>query len=140
MITSFKGKNRWLSNFWPAKVKCDMGIEYPTTEHAYQAYKTIDPVERIVISELSTPGKAKRAGRKVTMRENWDDVKLEFMTALLCQKFAGNEELRKKLLATESQMIVEGNTWGDIFWGVCGGEGENHLGRIIMEIRTELQK
>jgi predicted NAD-dependent protein-ADP-ribosyltransferase YbiA (DUF1768 family) len=49
-----------------------------------------------------------------------------------------NPELAKRLTATGHRKIIEGNYWGDTFWGVCKGIGENHMGKIIMQTRGEL--
>ena len=50
-----------------------------------------------------------------------------------------NDDLADCLVDTGDQPLIEGNTWGDRFWGVCGGTGMNHLGRLLMEVREELQ-
>lgn len=134
-ITRFDGEYRFLSNFYPAKVTYD-GVTYKTVEHAYQAAKTLDPAERLHIQVAALPGDAKRIGRTVTLRPGWDTLRLEVMRALLVQKFA-HPHLRAKLLATAPLPLIEGNTWGDVFWGMCRGEGENHLGRLLMEIREK---
>lgn len=137
MINSFTGGYRWLSNFYWQRVTLD-GLVYPTVEHAYQAAKTLDPAQRATVWHCETPGQAKRAGRKVTMRADWDAVKIEVMRGLVTQKFE-DRWLREKLRATGTQQIVEGNNWGDTFWGVCRGEGENHLGKILMAVRDALR-
>jgi ribA/ribD-fused uncharacterized protein len=134
-IKEFLGPHRWLSNFWPAPVVMD-GDAYPTVEHAYQAAKTLDPGERKGIRDTASPGAAKRLGGFVTKRDDWDTIKLEVMRRLLLQKFA-IPELRQKLLDTGDARIIEGNTWGDTFWGVCRGNGTNHLGRLIEDIREQ---
>jgi ribA/ribD-fused uncharacterized protein len=133
-ITSFQGTNRWLSNFYPAKVTLD-GVEYPTVEHAYQAAKTLDLNDRNLFRG-GNPGLAKRLGRDLELRSDWDTVKIGIMRDLLRQKFAGGE-LHFLLLQTKGIDLVEGNNWGDRFWGVCAGVGENWLGRLLMEIRDE---
>lgn len=135
MIGEFQGSYRFLSNFWPASVELD-GVLYPTVEHAYQAAKTISPEQRLRIAAVPTPGQAKRAGRGVTIRPDWDSVKLEIMQDLLRQKF-NKAHLRQQLQATGEEELVEGNTWGDTFWGRCRGVGKNHLGLILMQIREE---
>jgi len=135
MIDSFKGEYRFLSNFWPAVVVFE-GITYPTTEHAYQAAKTLDQDDRLIISLMATPGQAKRAGRKIVIRDDWNDIKVDVMRSLLEQKFS-YPELKQQLLATGTQRLVEGNTWGDVFWGVCRGKGENILGNLLMGIRRD---
>lgn len=134
-ITSFHGENRWLSNFWPVKVSFD-GITYNSVEHAYQAAKTDNPTLRAIYMNC-TAAAAKRTGRTFLIREDWEQMKLGVMENLLRQKFT-HSPLREKLLATGNCKIVEGNTWGDVFWGVCKGKGENNLGKLIMKIRGEL--
>ena len=139
MIDRFDGEYRWLSNFWPSPVLLD-GLLYPTVEHAYQAAKTVLPNERTLIGSLATPGQAKRAGRKVTMRPDWEGMKIDIMTRLVEKKFLYHDALRIKLILTGDEKLVEGNTWGDRFWGTVDGEGENHLGKILMEVRSELKE
>lgn len=120
------------------------GEDYPSVEHAYQAAKTLDLEERrsFQVGEgyhsdvdwEDDARRAKRAGRSVTLRPDWDSVKLGVMTSLVVQKFK-YEDMMNKLMDTGIVHIQEGNYWGDTFWGVCRGDGTNHLGRIIMEIR-----
>ena len=142
VILSFKGKYAFLSNFSPHPVRA-RGILYPTVEHAYQAYKTLDPAERLGIRSCDTPGQAKRAGRRVTLRPDWDNVKLSVMTALVKAKFRQHPELAGLLKQTGDALLVEGNYWHDNFWGVCGcktcpGVGKNWLGCILIGVRNEL--
>ena len=135
-ITSFSGEYYFLSNFFPCMISYDR-IVYPSTEHAFQAAKTHDNREKLEISEQSSPGKAKKLGRKVSRREDWDAVKLSIMHDVVKIKFDSNPELKDKLIETFPHQLVEGNTWRDTYWGVCNGCGENHLGKILMEIREE---
>lgn len=137
-ILEFQGDYRFLSNFHPARVALD-GVMYPSVEHAYQAAKTLDHGERLLFC-AGSPGEAKRNGRKVTMREDWDEVKLGVMRDLVRQKFVLSGPLGDKLLDTGDAHIEEGNHWGDTFWGVCRGRGQNHLGKIIMSVREEMQR
>ncbi len=136
-IEMFIGQWRWLSNFYPCKVRLDGDI-YPSVEHAYQAAKTLDLAERDRIRGLLTPGEAKRAGRKVVLRPNWDEEKLNVMRILLRRKFE-NQELRDKLIATGDAELIEGNYWNDRFWGMTTRGGQNWLGVLLMELRSELQ-
>jgi N-glycosidase YbiA len=136
-IEAFQGEYRWLSNFWPALVALD-GHEYPTVEHAYVAAKTTDENIRAKIRSVERPGEVKRLGRGLQLRPDWDEVKLATMVDLTRQKYQ-HAELQARLLATGDAEIVEGNTWGDVFWGVCRGRGANHLGRIIMETRAQIR-
>lgn len=139
MIKEFRGPNRFLSNFHPALVVYE-GIIYPTTEHAYQAAKTLDEGWRYEISAQTTPGKAKRLGRQAPLRADWEKVKLGVMLEIVRLKFSPPHfSLIDQLLATGEELLVEGNTWGDTFWGVCRGRGENHLGEILMQVRDELR-
>jgi ribA/ribD-fused uncharacterized protein len=111
----------------------------PTVEHSFAASKTLDAFERLEIAGQTTPGRAKRRGRKVELRPDWEDVKLTVMLILIRDKFTRHPELTEKLLDTGDQELVEGNWWNDTFWGVCKGVGENHLGRILMQVRSELR-
>lgn len=136
-IDKFEGDNRFLSNFYFCEVVYD-GIKYITVEHAYQASKTENRELKLRFAEISSPKDAKRFGRKIDVRKDWDDIKLQVMEDLLRLKFQ-DKDLLKKLLATGTEELIEGNTWNDRFWGVCGGNGENHLGKLLMKIRDEFK-
>ena len=138
-IDSFDGIFHFLSNFHPAPLQYE-GLDYPTSEHAYQAAKTLDINQRMNIAMLETPGETKRYGKAVKMRGNWDEIKVEIMLNIVMAKFTQNPHLLEKLLATGDIELIEGNTWGDTFWGVCKGKGENFLGIILMEVRKRLNK
>lgn len=134
-IFGFTGQYRFLSNFYPSIVSYD-GVEYPTVEHAYQAAKTFNPYEREYIRNRPTPAGAKRAGRTFyRIRPDWDQVKVQTMKFLLMQKFMGYHDLSRMLYDTGDIYLEETNTWGDTFWGVCEGRGQNALGNLLMEIR-----
>jgi len=135
VIKEFSGKHRWLSNFWMCPVVLD-GVIYPTVENAYQAAKTTG--DRTPFINCS-PGKAKRLGRKLEVTQGWDIKKTEVMFNLLNQKFQVGTFNSFLLLETGSDEIIEGNTWGDVFWGVCEDQGENNLGKMIMQIRDSLE-
>lgn len=135
MIRSFTGKYRFLSNFHPAPIVFE-GIIYPTLEHAYQAAKTLDQERRKAIAALATPGMAKRAGKRVVLRLDWLDQRMPVMEQLVRQKFT-DPGLLEMLIETYPQELLEGNTWGDTFWGVNEkGVGSNHLGKILMRVRA----
>lgn len=137
-IVRFSGYHQFLSNFYIATVYLD-GESYPSVEHAYQAAKTIIPEEREIFrSPEFSPSQAKKQGKKITLRNDWDKVKLEVMEDLVRQKFQ-EYDLARLLKQTGDEELVEGNYWGDTFWGQCPvGEGFNHLGRILMKVRDEL--
>ncbi len=140
-ITSFHDQHEFLSNFSPSPVILD-GVTYPTVEHAFQAAKTLDSGYRQAICTADTPARAKRLGRLVPLRADWEKVKFDVMRSLLDQKFAPGTELAQKLIATYPEELIEGNTWGDRFWGavlVSGQwDGSNWLGRLLMQIREVL--
>lgn len=137
-INQFRGLHRFLSNFFPAPILYK-GKVFPSSEHLFQALKTLDPEEREEIRRLPTPGEAKRRGRQVTIRENWDEVKRGFMKKILKMKFDQNPHLKERLLATGTHVLEEGNNWHDTYWGIDleTGLGLNILGRLIMELRSE---
>lgn len=136
MITEFSGEYRFLSNFYPCHIILGSKI-LPTVEHAYQAMKTLTIKDQLWIEGSNTPGQAKYRGRNILIRPDWDVVKLDVMNALIMQKFTNkqNAHLKEMLIATGDEQIIEGNTWGDTFWGVSNGVGENHLGEILMWTR-----
>lgn len=137
MINNFDGKYRFLSNFYSYPIEYE-GIVYPSNEHAFQAAKSLDEAVRKEIASLPTPGQAKRMGRHVELRSDWEKVKVDIMYELCKTKFS-SIEMKEKLLATGNEPLEEGNTWNDQFWGVCRGKGENHLGKILMKVRDELK-
>ncbi len=134
-ITSFKKEYDFLSNFFPVEVTFD-GLTYPSVEHAYVAAKSLDPDFRRVVCKAPSAGAAKKLGRKVKLRPCWGHLKLEVMERLLRRKFE-HLHLRERLWDTAPRELAEGNTWGDQFWGVCNGVGENHLGKLLMKIRDK---
>jgi len=136
-VRSFSGRYRFLSNFYPAKVIYD-GVVYKTVEAAYQAAKTLDKSQRFEIWSAKTPGEAKRLGKKLMLRPEWDAIKLDVMLELVRQKFTEHLSMKAGLLSTHPATLIENNRWGDSFWGVCNGVGLNHLGKILMRVRTEL--
>jgi hypothetical protein len=137
MITDFHAKGyEFLSNFYPVPIGYE-GKEYKSVEHAYQAAKTLDLVERERIRACFTAAQAKKAGKTVKVRTNWDEIKIDVMRQLLEQKFNQNP-MKQWLIATRGSVLIEANHWNDTFWGVCRGKGENHLGKLLMQIRTTL--
>lgn len=134
-IDSFDGEYRFLSNFFvlPKPIEWE-GLLYTTTEHAFQATKTLDPKEREKVRSAGSPGAAKRLGKLVKLRSDWNDMKVMVMSSICWVKFE-HPILRKWLLATGDAELIEGNTWGDTFWGTVKGRGENQLGKVLMNIR-----
>lgn len=143
IINRFFGPYWFLSNFYPAPFVED-GIRYATNEHFFNAMKTEDLEQRQRIAAAETPDEAKRRGRRCTLRPNWDSaIRYEVMRVGLELKFR-DLTLRARLLDTGDAQLIEGNTWHDTHWGVCvcgrhQGQGDNHLGRLLMERREQLR-
>ena len=143
MITEFEGEYRFLSNFFssPIKVNTAAGIfVFPSVENAYQAAKC-NKISDIKQFTDCFAGVAKKLGRNVELRPDWNKIRLQVMTNLVEIKFQTNAELKHKLLQTEHLQLVEGNYWHDNYWGNCictkcsNIEGQNHLGKILMQLR-----
>lgn len=142
-INKFDGPHRFLSNFFPSpfgfKNPFSEGIdEFPTVEHAYQAMKATGADDFGEVQRSVTPGEAKRWGRKIDMREDWDQIKAYVMHELVSEKFLQNRDLMNLLLKTGDAHLIEGNDWGDQYWGMClkKGTGKNMLGKILMRVRA----
>lgn len=143
MIVEFEGKYAFLSNFFPSPILYE-GIVYPTNEHFFQAMKTLNQEERKKIAAADTPGKAKRLGRHVQLRADWEQIKVDVMRTGLMLKFT-DAALAKKLIDTGDEELIEGNWWCDQTWGSCNCPkhiripGRNLLGMLLMELRKDLQ-
>lgn len=141
MISSFSGNFAFLSNFFPVTVSFE-DVPFPTVENAYQAVKTENILERVFFMNVE-PAYAKRLGRKVILRPDWEQIKEAVMFDLLRQKFE-HADLCEKLRATGGQSLVEGNWWHDNYWGSCrcpehkGKFGKNRLGFLLMKLRENL--
>lgn len=139
-ITRFRGPYSFMSNFASVPIVYE-SKPYSSVEYAYQAAKFADDAMK---DEIANSPKPKTLANlyKHLWRDDWDDIKLAVMEELLRQKF-DCEPFRTKLLNTQNAVLMEGNTWGDKYWGVVyyDGEwlGENHLGKLLMKIRSDLQ-
>lgn len=136
-IKGFFGQYRWLSNFWLCSVTVD-GITYSSSEAAYMAGKTDNQELKHKIATLP-PSEAKRLGRLIELRYDWESIKFDHMLKCLRAKFFQNSRLAAKLLATGDRYLEETNYWNDRVWGVCRGSGKNNLGILLMQVRKELQ-
>lgn len=138
MINEFKGKYFFLSNFYSTPVMYE-DLLYQNSEAAFQSAKILDIERRKQFTNLD-PSTAKKKGRNVILRHDWEKIKDKVMEDCVRDKFTRNFELKQKLLNTENKELVEGNTWGDIYWGICQGRGKNMLGKILMKVREELKQ
>lgn len=134
-IKQFQGEYRWLSNFYEAPTKFE-GLMFSSNEAAFQAAKTLDIDRRRTMLQMP-PNEAKRTGRGLLLRPDWEEIKNQVMHDICLSKFVENIDLRLKLVKTGDAILIEGNTWGDKYWGVDleTGVGQNHLGLILMDIR-----
>lgn len=142
-ITSFHGKYRFLSNFWLIDIKYGDDV-YRSVEHAYQASKCYWTLDAMRIRDTETPGKAKRLAQRMDRRTDWELVKEDIMLNLVKQKFMEHAALGFRLMQTKDAELIEGNTWGDRYWGAVyrngEWEGDNRLGKMLMYIRDLLEQ
>lgn len=141
MIEHFKSEEHsWLSNMEPCRIIID-GIMYSSVEHAYVSAKSSDPEWKKYCTTELNPRVIKTQGRKLTLPDNWDEIKLSIMRECIEQKY-NQEPYRELLLKTGNEYIQEGNWWNDTFWGVdlksIPPKGNNMLGKLIMEKRSSL--
>jgi ribA/ribD-fused uncharacterized protein len=135
-ITSFSGQYRFLSNFYLSPMLFG-DREWASVEHCYQAMKATEYAEQERIRATATPWEAKQMGRKVKLHPAWDRHKVDIMARCLWAKFS-NRELAEKLMETAPAELVEGPPARSRFWGKVDGEGENMLGKLLMQLRDEL--
>ena len=130
---AFSGDRFFLSNFYPHPFLFN-GATYATAEHAFQAAKCVDVGEAVRVRQAPSPASAKQIGRRVQLRADWNEVRVDVMRSVLAAKFS-DPDLRTRLIATGEAELVEENTWGDRFWGRSRGVGRNMLGQLLMELR-----
>jgi hypothetical protein len=141
----FSGDLHFLSNFSRHPAILD-GHLYVTAEHAFQAAKSTDLLVRGTIAIARTPGEAKRLGRALTLRPDWEEHKISIMRLLLASKFTYTKGLAWQLVQTSDLQLVETNHWHDQFWGDCccgrhaGTPGRNELGLALMYLRSYFRK
>jgi len=136
-ISNFRGDYFFLSNFYECAIHI-WGMEFTSAEAAYQASKCTSQTDMAKFVGVS-PRKSKYMGRKVLLPSNWDEQREGRMYEVLSAKFS-NEFLKKQLLLTGERMLVEGNSWGDVYWGECRGKGRNVLGKLLMQFRQRLRE
>jgi N-glycosidase YbiA len=132
-VKGFFAEYRWLSNYHVCDIYFE-GILYPSTENAYQAAKSNDIFIRQQMVEL-TPNESKKFGQQITIRGDWHKIKYDVMCSVVFEKFYRHLDLRQALIDTGNKHLSEDNHWGDQYWGVCEGKGENSLGKILMAVR-----
>jgi ribA/ribD-fused uncharacterized protein len=151
-LEGFQGDFEFLSNFCRHDSVLSLALPYgkknahqvisDNIEILFQAAKVDSWHDLAFIIQCKTPGQAKRNGRRIKLREDWEENKDKIMEDLVRQKFTRLPIFRQKLLSIPDDMyIVEMNYWNDTYWGVNKRtfEGENRLGEILMKIRSELR-
>lgn len=138
-IDLFRGEYYFLSNMYPCRINVN-GLSFISSESLYQSFKLLDTEERKQFQSMDGY-KAKKffASRKDLIRPDWHDIKLDVMKLVVYYKFKQNPYLINLLLQTGDAQLIEGNNWGDIFWGVCKNKGSNHLGKILMDLRSQFK-
>lgn len=137
-IKGFQGEYRVLSNFYPCTVRFEE-LTFRSSEAAYQANKSSSKRVRQALTNMNAR-EARTYGRRIAVRPDWEEDKLNVMYRILRVKFTQNPDLRQKLLDTGNVHLEETNWWKDRFWGVYNGVGENHLGRLLMLVRDEIRE
>ena len=130
----FRDDYAFLSNMYPAEIRYE-DMKFTCAEALYQAFKCKNKEEMKRFCTWNGR-KAKRKGRIILLRDDWEDVKLSVMKLVVSLKFSQHPDLMDKLKQIDDD-IVEDNDWGDIFWGICNCEGQNNLGKILMELRDK---
>lgn len=137
-ITQFRGEYFFLSSFYICRINYK-GIIYNTAEAAFQSMKSKDIGERKEFVYL-TPKEVKIKGNKVSLREDWEDIKEAVMYNICLCKFSQNDDLAKRLMETGDAYLEQESSWNDKEWGTVDGVGENKLGKILMKVREEIKK
>ena len=142
-INLFRNEYYFLSNFYPCNILYKSKI-YPSAEHFFQAIKTKDEKQREYVRKSKTPKEAKKRGRFVSLRKNWEDIKYDAMNIIVYKKFHQNKDLQELLLSTGDATLIEGNYWHDNYWGrcnchICCDSGQNNLGIILMNVREKIR-
>jgi ribA/ribD-fused uncharacterized protein len=143
VIDSFRGKYFFLSNFFlkPVYYKSEW---YKSSEHAFQAQKATNRKDKQYVQNAKSAAQAKRRGKEIMCRKRWNEIKMMVMYEILLCKFTDGI-LADKLLDTKDDLLVEGNSWGDKYWGMVKDpktgdwKGDNFLGKLLMKVRNEIR-
>lgn len=146
-IVDFHGEHYWLDNMWLVEIRWNKRLTFKSVEHGFVYFKTREKVLRDAVLAEPDPYTVKAMGRTPgVMREDWEEIRFGIMNELVRMKFFRHDDLRKKLLNTGDVKLIEGNTWDDNIWGDCvcphcrDIPGQNLLGEILMQLRTDLRK
>lgn len=137
MIRGFVGQYDFLANEYPVEIEYN-GVKYKSVEHAFHATKTDRPAEWADFANSLSASEAKRIGRCVGCKPDWD--KTSSMVEVVKMKFFRNMDLAEKLLATGNEQLVDSERLNDKQWGLDHGFSDNGLGKILMQVRTEIKE
>ena len=139
--STFRGDKAFLSNFYESNFVVNNKI-YASVEHFFQASKSNNDIDHEQIRLCNNPSMAKRTGRRIHLRIDWEEQKVNIMYQGVCAKFYQNFDLSIKLIKTYPDVLEEVNDWNDRFWGIDikTNKGQNMLGKILMRVRDELQE
>lgn len=157
MINQFRGENFFLSNMYVVENELLTADEQyvPTSEHFYMSSRFKTKEDRVAVANVRAEDADKRVfadglAAKTLAHELIKEGRPHFessyqrfkiMHAAIFAKFVTNPELARRLVETGEERLVEGNSWGDRFWGVSpveNGKGNNYLGIILMNIREKI--
>lgn len=137
-IKTFEDSYKQFSNFYIRDV-IYKNILYKTREHAFQCQKATNQKDFEYVYHSKDPYRAKQRANHIKCEPNWKNIRVKIMHEIVLSYFQQHKDAKNLLLSTGTEEIQEGNTWGDKFWGVVDGEGENWLGQILMDVRIILQ-
>jgi len=127
----------FLSNMRPYSIVA-FGKKFRASENLYQFSKLPDELHKEYVDRFTKmhPFVARKITRKLPVREDWEEIKLQVMFEVLKLKFYQHPYLIKQLLDIEGP-LAEFNTWKDTYWGydINLKKGENHLGKLFMLLR-----
>ena len=131
------------SNLYKRSIEFD-GVIYPTSEHAYQAGKARKAAVRDWLMSAPSPALLAMAAHGLyywDISPGWSTRKFDRMRLVLMAKFTQHADLKELLLNTGDAMLIETATVDNEvnrLWGEVNGIGRNMLGRLLMEVRTQL--
>lgn len=139
VIRGFFGRNAWLGNSYPVKFRLH-GMFWKSVDHYIFACRAIKESDRDAVRNAKTPIEARVISKEIKWRPDWKEADAKNVNEAVEAKFTQNAELGRKLIYTRDIELVHENRWNDKLWGVCDDEGENLLGKLLMEVRDRIEK
>jgi ribA/ribD-fused uncharacterized protein len=146
-VFDFFGQHECFAPAYPAIVYLPgEEVFFPSFEHALQASKCIDiAAHAATIRSLIDVKELKRYISKLKSTNSlildWNNRCLGVAETLLRDKFMRHKKMKIVLMKTGHKHLIYKNTYNDLFWGCNeGGEGQNHLGKLLEKIRCEIDE